>query len=132
VSTTLKILRRDEVLARREREAAAEEADVLLVAVNADASARQLKGPERPVVPEGERAELIAGFGCVDWVLVFEELDVRALLSELRPDVHCKGTDYTPETLPEAGLAAELGIRVAIVGDPKTHATRDIIGKLKR
>ncbi len=112
-------------------EGAAEEADLLVVAVNSDSSARRLKGPGRPIVPEGERAELVAGFACVDYVTVFSEPDVEALLHAVRPDVHCKGTDYTPENVPEAGIAANLGIRVAIVGDPKRHATRDIIKQVR-
>ena len=112
-------------------EGAATEADLLVVAVNSDSSARRLKGPERPVVPESERAELVAGFACVDYVTVFSEPDVETLLEALRPDVHCKGTDYTAETVPEAAAADRLGIRVAIVGDPKRHATRDIIKQLR-
>jgi rfaE bifunctional protein nucleotidyltransferase chain/domain len=111
--------------------AAREEADRLVVAVNSDASARRLKGPSRPVTPQDERAELLAGFACVDYVTIFEDDTVEPLLRALRPDVHCKGTDYTAETVPEAGLARELGIRVAIVGDPKNHATRDIITRLR-
>ncbi len=111
-------------------EGARQEADRLLVAVNSDASARELKGPDRPVVPEAERAELIAGFACVDHVLIFSEDSVERLLRELRPDVHCKGTDYTADNVPEAAIARELGIRVAIVGDPKRHATRSIIEQL--
>ncbi len=113
-------------------EEAAREADVLVVAVNDDASARRLKGPDRPIVPEGERAELIAGFGCVAFVTVFPESTVEPLLRALRPDVHCKGTDYTAETVPEREVARELGIRVAITGDPKTHATRDLIKHIRR
>jgi rfaE bifunctional protein nucleotidyltransferase chain/domain len=113
-------------------EAAAREADVLVVAVNADASARALKGPGRPVVPASERAELIAGLACVDWVTIFAEGDVIRLIEELRPDVHCKGTDYTPETVPEGEAARRLGVRVAITGDPKDHATRDVIARIKR
>jgi rfaE bifunctional protein nucleotidyltransferase chain/domain len=112
-------------------EGAAEEADLLVVAINSDASARRLKGPSRPVTPGVERAELVAGFACVDFVTIFEEDDVEPLLRELRPDVHCKGTDYTTETVPEASVARELGIRIAIVGDPKTHATREIIERLE-
>jgi rfaE bifunctional protein nucleotidyltransferase chain/domain len=112
-------------------QAAREEADLLVVAVNSDGSARRLKGPTRPVTPQEERAELLAGFACVDYVTIFEYDTVEPLLRELRPDVHCKGTDYTVETVPEAGLARELGIRVAIVGDPKDHATRDIISRLR-
>ena len=112
-------------------ESAAFEADLLVVAINADASARKLKGPDRPLIPEAERAELVAGFGCVDLVVIFSELSVEPLLRELRPDVHCKGTDYTPETVPEAALAKELGIRVAIVGDPKDHASTEILSRMK-
>jgi rfaE bifunctional protein nucleotidyltransferase chain/domain len=112
-------------------EAAAREADVLVVAVNADASARALKGPGRPVVPETERAELIAGLACVNWVTVFDERDVVPLLRAIRPDVHCKGTDYTADTVPERDEARSLGIRVAITGDPKDHATRDMIGRIR-
>lgn len=111
-------------------EGARAEADELLVAINSDASARTLKGPARPVTPDHERAELVAGFACVDWVTVFEETDVGELLRRLRPDVHCKGTDYTADSVPEAGMARELGIRIAIVGDPKAHATREIIRRL--
>lgn len=113
-------------------EAAAGEADTLIVAINSDASARALKGPSRPVTPETERAELVAGFACVTWVTIFPEASVEALLRLIRPDVHCKGTDYTVESVPEALLARELGIRVAIVGDPKRHATREIIQRLRR
>ena len=113
-------------------EAAAAEADVLVVAVNADASARALKGPGRPIVPAAERAELLAGLTCVDLVTVFPEGDVTALLEALRPDVHCKGTDYTAETVPERETARRLGVRVAITGDPKDHATRDLIAQVKR
>jgi rfaE bifunctional protein nucleotidyltransferase chain/domain len=113
-------------------EGAAAEADLLVVAINSDRSARHLKGPSRPVVPEGERAELVAGFGCVDYVTVFDELDARELLRAIRPDVHCKGSDYTPETVPEADLAAEMGWRVTIVGDAKRHATSSIIDRIKK
>ena len=112
-------------------EAARREADALVVAINSDASARRLKGPGRPIVPQDERAELVAGFGCVDWVTIFDEDNVEDLLRELRPDVHCKGTDYTERSVPEAWLAEELGIRVAIVGDPKAHATRDMIRRIR-
>jgi len=112
-------------------EGAAGEADVLVVAVNSDASARALKGPDRPLVPAPERAELVAGFGCVDLVVVFDEATVEPLLRALRPDVHCKGTDYTAASVPEASVARELGVRIAIVGDPKTHATREMIRRLR-
>jgi rfaE bifunctional protein nucleotidyltransferase chain/domain len=112
-------------------EGSAAEGDLLVVAVNSDASARALKGPDRPIVPQAERAELVAGFACVDFVTVFEETTVEPLLRALRPDVHCKGTDYTEETVPEVAIARELGIRVAIVGDPKNHATRDMIRRMR-
>lgn len=111
--------------------AAAEEADVLVVALNSDASARALKGPDRPIIPASERAELVAGFACVDHVLVFGETDVATVLRAIRPDVHCKGTDYTAQSVPERDVAAEVGARVAIVGDPKTHATRDVIARIR-
>jgi len=112
-------------------EGASLEADLLVVAINSDASARRLKGPSRPVVPEGERAELVAGFSCVEHVLLFPEDNVERVLHELRPDVHCKGTDYTNETVPERDVAVSLGIRIAIVGDPKRHATRDLIRQIR-
>jgi rfaE bifunctional protein nucleotidyltransferase chain/domain len=112
-------------------EEAAGLADALVVAVNDDASARALKGPDRPIVPQSERAELIAGFGCVSLVTIFGESTVEALLRALVPDVHCKGTDYTAETVPERETARSLGIRVAITGDPKSHATRDLIAQIR-
>jgi rfaE bifunctional protein nucleotidyltransferase chain/domain len=112
-------------------EEAAQLADVLVVAVNDDASARALKGPDRPIVPQAERAELIAGFRCVACVTIFSEPTVEPLLRALVPDVHCKGTDYTAETVPEQETAKALGIRVAITGDPKNHATRDLIKQIR-
>jgi len=112
-------------------EGASREADLLVVAVNSDLSARKLKGPARPVTPEEERAELVAGFGCVDYVTIFSDETVEGLLRRLLPAVHCKGTDYTAETVPEAEIAEKLGIRTAIVGDPKNHATREIIDRLR-
>jgi len=111
-------------------EAAKREADILVVGVNGDASAAKLKGPGRPVVPQAERAELVAGFGCVDYVVIFHEESAEAVIRALRPDVHCKGTDYKADTVPERDAVASYGGRVAIVGDPKTHATRDLIAKL--
>ena len=111
-------------------EAARREADLLVVAVNSDASARALKGPGRPVVPAGERAELVGGFACVDYVTIFEEETAVALILALKPDVHCKGTDYTVETVPEREAVLSYGGRIAIVGDPKSHATRDLIARL--
>jgi len=113
-------------------EGAAAKADVLVVAVNDDASARTLKGPLRPFVSQDERAELVAGFACVDHVTIFGERSVEAVLRALVPDVHCKGTDYTEETVPEREVAKELGIRVAIVGDPKDHATTSLIETIRK
>lgn len=112
-------------------EAARAEAEFLIVGINSDRSATELKGPTRPVIPERERAELIAGFSCVDWVTIFDETTVESLLRRVRPDVHCKGTDYTVDSVPEAAVARELGIRIAIVGDVKSHSTRDIIRKVR-
>ena len=112
-------------------EEAATLADVLVVAINDDASARALKGPDRPIVPQDERAELVAGFGCVTIVTLFGEATVEPLLRVLVPAVHCKGTDYTAETVPERETARALGIKVAITGDPKTHATRDLIRRIR-
>jgi rfaE bifunctional protein nucleotidyltransferase chain/domain len=97
--------------------------DVLVVAVNSDASVRRAKGPGRPVIPEAERAELVAALRCVDHVLVFAEPDVRAVIRALTPDVHAKGTDYTVETVPERDEVLKYGGRVAITGDPKGHST---------
>ena len=107
-------------------EAAKREGDVLVVGVNSDSSARQLKGPGRPVMDERGRAELVAALAAVDRVVIFPELNVEALLQAIRPNVHAKGTDYTPDTVPERQTAARLGIRVAIVGDPKRHSTSDL------
>jgi D-glycero-beta-D-manno-heptose 1-phosphate adenylyltransferase len=112
-------------------EGARREGDILVVAVNSDASERRLKGPARPVLPERARAELVAALAAVDYVLLFGEPDVEGLLEALQPDVHAKGTDYTAETVPERALAARLGIRVAIVGDPKQHSTRDLIARVR-
>ena len=112
-------------------EEAATLADHLVVAINDDASARALKGPDRPIVPQDERAELIAGFRCVSLVTLFGEPTVEPILRALRPDVHCKGTDYSADTVPERETARELGVKVAIAGDPKDHATRDLIRKIR-
>jgi rfaE bifunctional protein nucleotidyltransferase chain/domain len=112
-------------------EEAATLADFLVVAVNDDSSARALKGPDRPIVPQDERAELVAGLRCVTLVTLFGEATVEPLLRALVPAVHCKGTDYTQDTVPERETARELGIRVAITGDPKTHATRDLIRRIR-
>jgi len=99
----------------------------LVVAINSDASARRLKGLGRPVIPLEERLEMVAALGCVDWVTWFEEDTVEPLLRQLRPAVHAKGTDYTEDTVPERAVARELKIRTVIVGDPKRHASSEII-----
>src|SRR5262249_53671658 len=106
-------------------------ADVLVVAVNDDASARALKGPGRPHVPASERAELVAALACTDHVVLFSEPDVRAVLRRLRPDLHVKGTDYTPDSVPERDELAAWGGRVAIAGDPKDHSTTELLEKLR-
>ena len=111
--------------------AASREADRLVVGVNGDASARAIKGEGRPLVPAAERAEIVASLAGVDWVVIFEETTCDALLRALRPDVHCKGTDYTPESVPEAATVRSYGGRVAIVGDPKAHATREMIARMR-
>jgi len=113
-------------------EGARAEADVLVVAVNSDASTRLNKGPGRPVVPEVERAEIVAALECVDHVVLFDAKDVVPVLRALRPDVHVKGTDYTPETVPEAAEVRAWGGRVAIAGDPKDHSTTDLLSRLGR
>ena len=111
---------------------ARELADVLVVAVNSDASARLLgKGPGRPVVPEGERVEIVAALACVDHVVLFDSRDVVPIIRALRPDVQVKGTDYTPETVPEAAEVRAYGGRVAVAGDPKGHSTSEVIGRLE-
>jgi rfaE bifunctional protein nucleotidyltransferase chain/domain len=107
------------------------QADVLVVGVNGDASVRRLKGEGRPVLPAGDRALLVAALRAVDHVVVFEEDDVGRLLLELRPDVHCKGTDYTEETVPERDVVRSYGGRVAIVGDPKDHDTRRLLERIR-
>lgn len=108
------------------------EGDVLVVGVNGDESVRRLKGPDRPVMPEADRALLVAALRVVDHVVVFHEDDVTALLLRLRPEVHCKGTDYTPDTVPEREVVRGYGGRVAIVGDPKSHDTRVLLERLRR
>ena len=111
-------------------EGAAREGDVLVVALNDDASVRTLKGEGRPILDGASRAELIAALRCVDYVVVFPEPTVGPLLQALRPDVHCKGTDYTVETVPERAIVEAYGGRTAIVGDPKDHSTRDLIARV--
>ena len=113
-------------------EGARREGDILVVGVNADSSVCDLKGPGRPVLDESARAQLVAALRCVDYVMLFAEPNVEALLEELRPDVHAKGTDYTLETVPERAVASRLGIRVAIVGDPKEHSTRELLDSIRK
>ena len=112
-------------------EGARAEADLLVVGVNGDASVRRLKGEGRPLMPAPDRALVVAALRAVDHVIVFEEDDVSRLLLTLRPDVHCKGTDYTPETVPERDVVRSYGGRVAIVGDPKAHDTRALIARIR-
>jgi D-glycero-beta-D-manno-heptose 1-phosphate adenylyltransferase len=103
----------------------------LIVAVNGDRSAARLKGAGHPVMPAGDRARLVAALRGVDAVLVFDDPTVDAILAELRPHVHAKGTDYRRETVPERPAAASLGIETAIAGDPKTHASRDLVARVR-
>ncbi len=103
----------------------------LVVGVTSDDTVRALKGDGRPRLPAAERAEIVAALADVDAVVIFPEPDVRALLRELRPDVHAKGTDYTAESVPERDTVLECGGRVAIVGDPKDHSTRDLLRQWK-
>jgi D-glycero-beta-D-manno-heptose 1-phosphate adenylyltransferase len=111
-------------------QAAAAEADRLIVAVNDDRSVAGLKGEGRPILPAAERAELVAGLRGVDYVVVFGDANVERLLMLLKPDVHCKGTDYTAETVPERAVVTAYGGRTAIVGDPKRHATRELLARI--
>jgi rfaE bifunctional protein nucleotidyltransferase chain/domain len=112
-------------------EGAKAEADLLVVAVNSDLSTRLNKGPGRPVIPEAERAEIIAALRCVDHVVLFDTKDVVSVIRLLKPDVQVKGTDYTPETIPEAAEVRAYGGRVAVAGDPKNHSTTELLGKLE-
>jgi rfaE bifunctional protein nucleotidyltransferase chain/domain len=111
-------------------QAAAAEGDRLVVAVNDDRSVASLKGEGRPILPAAERAELLAALRGVDYVVVFGDANVERLLTLLEPDVHCKGTDYTVETVPERAVVAAYGGRTAIVGDPKHHATRELLARI--
>lgn len=99
----------------------------VVVAINSDESVRALKGEGRPVMPENERAEIVAALADVDAVVIFSELDVRAIIREIHPDIQAKGTDYTADLVPERDTVAEYGGRVEIVGDPKDHSTSEII-----
>jgi rfaE bifunctional protein nucleotidyltransferase chain/domain len=109
----------------------ARQADVLIVAVNGDASVRELKGENRPVMGEKERAELISAIRGVTYVTVFSDRSPGRLIALLKPDVQCKGTDYTAESVPEAGIVRSYGGRVAIVGDPKDHSTSEFLHRMK-
>jgi D-glycero-beta-D-manno-heptose 1-phosphate adenylyltransferase len=111
-------------------EGAKAEADRLIVAVNDDDGVRALKGEGRPVMAQADRAELIAALRAVDYVIVFSGRTVADVLLRYRPDVHCKGTDYTVETVPERPIVQSYGGRTAIVGDPKDHSTRDLVSRL--
>lgn len=112
--------------------AARAEGDLLVVAINDDDSVARLKGAGRPLVPAAERAELLAAMEPVDFVVVFAGDSPAPLLAELRPDVHCKGTDYgTPERVPEYEVVRAYGGRTALVGDPKDHATSDLIARVR-
>jgi D-glycero-beta-D-manno-heptose 1-phosphate adenylyltransferase len=113
-------------------EAARREGDWLAVGVNSDRSVGRQKGPGRPIVPEAERAEIVAALGCVDAVVIFDEDSPAALLAALRPEVHAKGTDYTKGSVPEREVVARHGGRTAIVGDPKEHATTELIARIAR
>jgi rfaE bifunctional protein nucleotidyltransferase chain/domain len=109
---------------------AAAEADRLVVAVNDDRSVAALKGEGRPILPASDRAELVAALRGVDYVVIFGDPTVERLLQIIRPDVHCKGTDYTVDTVPERAVVQAYGGRTAIVGDPKNHATRELLARI--
>ena len=102
----------------------------VVVAVNSDSSVKALKGPQRPMIPEAERAEMVAALAVVDWVVIFGELTVERVIDIVKPDVHAKGTDYSAETIPERALVESHGGRVEIVGDPKDHSTTELVAKL--
>lgn len=113
-------------------QAAREQGDLLVVGLNDDGSVASLKGPGRPIVPAGERAELLAALQPVDYVVIFDGDSPAPLLAELRPDIHCKGTDYgRPDQVPEYPVVQAYGGETRIVGDPKDHATRDLIASVK-
>jgi rfaE bifunctional protein nucleotidyltransferase chain/domain len=113
-------------------QAARQAGDVLVVGVNGDRAVQQLKGEGRPILPAEGRAELVAALECVDYVAIFEALTATEILLDLRPDVHCKGTDYTAETVPERDVVKSFGGAVQIVGDPKDHSTRDLLAEISR
>jgi len=111
-------------------EGARGEADRLVVAINDDDSVRALKGAGRPIMPAADRAELVAAFRAVDYVVIFPDRTVERLLRLIKPDVHCKGTDYTVDSVPEREVVRAYGGRIAIVGDPKDHSTRELLTKI--
>lgn len=113
-------------------EGARREGDILAVAVNSDASVCALKGAGRPILPEIARAALVGALRAVNYVVLFNEPNVEALLEDLHPNVHAKGTDYTADSVPERATSARLGIRVAIVGDPKDHSTRGFLDSVRK
>ncbi|MPZ16679.1 MAG: adenylyltransferase/cytidyltransferase family protein [Luteitalea sp.] len=113
-------------------QAAAAEADCLVVAINDDLSVRELKGAGRPILTAVERAELVAAVRGVDYVAIFGGRTVAEVITRLRPDVHCKGTDYTTMSVPERDMVIGYGGRIAIVGDPKDHSTRDLLARIAR
>ena len=113
-------------------ESAAAEGDRLIVAINDDESVRELKGEGRPILAAADRAELVAALRWVDYVVIFAEPTVGPLLLAVKPDVHCKGTDYSPDTVPERDIVKAYGGRIAIVGDPKDHSTRDLLARIGR
>ena len=110
---------------------AAKVADVLVVGVNGDESVRMLKGPDRPLMREAERAEIVDAIGGVTYVTVFNEKSPARLLQTLRPDFQCKGTDYTPDSVPEAEIVRAYGGKVVIVGDPKDHSTTEVLARMR-
>ena len=111
---------------------AREQGDVLVVGVNSDRSVTALKGPGRPLLKAEARCELVAALECVDYVVVFDELNAESVLRDLRPDVHCKGTDYSVETVPEREVMKALGGVVRIVGDAKSHSTLELVARMAK
>ena len=109
---------------------AKEQGDALVVGLNSDRSVRELKGQGRPLLPAEARAELIAALECVDQVVIFDDLTAEPVLRDLRPHVHCKGTDYTEQNVPERAVMKSLGGEVRIVGDAKGHSTRDVLAEI--
>jgi len=108
------------------------EGEVLVVGVNSDRAVAGLKGPGRPLLPAEARGEVVAALECVDYVVIFDDLTAEGVLRDLRPQVHCKGTDYTAESVPERAVMEELGGTVRIVGDPKSHSTHDILAEIRK